>query len=394
MVLSACAPQPTPGQEPAVETGAQVLLNEYLHELQDKRIGLVMNPTARIGAVHMLDTLLALDVDVQALFAPEHGFRGEAGAGERIEDGVDLGTGLPVFSLYGATRKPTPDMMHDIDLLLFDMQDVGARFYTYHATLGLVLEAAADAEVPVWLLDRPNPAGGEYVSGWMMEDDFRSFVGPYPIPAVHGMTLGELGRMMIGEQWLQTDGVPDFRVIPMRGWNRSMIWPETGLPWVPPSPNLPSFEHAYVYLGTCFVEGTTLSEGRGTSDPFLTLGAPTTDLSDHTLEQLSRQIAGANLERVTFTPVAIPGVAVQPKHEGQESRGIRITITDVEEYQPLESGLLILRELMDATPEAETNRFLYNLTGSREIDEVLQGAEPHFELDDFITRRRAYLLYE
>ncbi|NBB76727.1 MAG: DUF1343 domain-containing protein, partial [Bacteroidetes bacterium] len=149
----------------AVRTGAEILIENHLDELTGLRVGLVMNPTARIGDTHMLDTLMSRNVNVSALFAPEHGFRGEAGAGEKIEDGVDQETGLPVYSLYGNTRKPTPEMLEAVDILLFDMQDVGARFYTYNATMGLVIEAAADAGIPVWILDRPNPAGGNYVSG-------------------------------------------------------------------------------------------------------------------------------------------------------------------------------------------------------------------------------------
>ena len=253
------------GASSVVKTGGELLISSHLQELEGKRVGLVMNPTAVVNGVHMLDTLMTLDVEITALFAPEHGFRGEAGAGEKIEDGVDQQTGLPVYSLYGDSRKPTPEMLEGIDILLFDMQDVGARFYTYHATMGLVIEAAADAGIPVWILDRPNPLGGDYVSGWIRDDEFSSFVGPYPIPVAHGMTLGELAGMMAGEGWLETDSDPILRVIEMDGWNRSMLWPATELPWIAPSPNLPTFEHAYVYLGTCLIEGTSLSEGRGTN---------------------------------------------------------------------------------------------------------------------------------
>src|SRR5699024_2804303 len=162
----------------------------------------VMNPTARVEGTHMLDTLLARGVNVTALFAPEHGFRGDAGAGEVIENGVDQATGLPVYSLYGDTRKPTPEMLQHVDLLLFDMQGVGARFYTYITTLGLVLEAAAASDVPVWVLDRPNPAGGKYISRWMMRKGHQSFVGAYAIPMAYGLTLGELAKMIVGEHWI------------------------------------------------------------------------------------------------------------------------------------------------------------------------------------------------
>lgn len=382
---------------PNVKTGAVTLLENHLDELEGKRIGLVMNPTARVGSSHMLDTLLSRNVNVTALFAPEHGFRGDRGAGEIIEDGIDRTTGLPVFSLYGSTRKPTYEMMETVDLLLFDMQDVGARFYTYNSTLGLVLEAASETGVDVWLLDRPNPAGGNYVSGWIMEEEFKSFVGMYPIPVAHGLTLGELGKMMIGEKWLSFDEEPNFKVIPMQGWSRTMKWPDTGLYWIPPSPNLPTFEHAFVYLGTCFVEGTSLSEGRGTENPFLILGSPETELTTESLLRLNNSIGYANIESTTFIPVEISGVATNPKHEGELSKGVRIHV-DSYNYDPVRSGLLILRELMERSEGASTNMFLYNLTGTREIDSILKGVnnpmEVDFGLEEFISKRADYLIYE
>lgn len=384
-------------EERLVRTGAEILIENHLQELEGQRVGLVMNPTARIGDVHMLDTLIALDVNISALFAPEHGFRGEAGAGEKIEDGVDQATGLPVHSLYGDTRKPTPEMLNDVDLLIFDMQDVGTRFYTYHATMGLVLEAAADAGVPVWILDRPNPAGGNYVSGWVMEEEFTSFVGPYPIPIAHGLTLGELARMMVGEGWLETETAPEVNVIQMEGWTRDMKWPDTGLEWVPPSPNLPTFEHAFVYLGTCLIEGTTMSEGRGTDDPFLTLGDPDTELTAADLDSLQNLTDGLVFSRTKFTPVSIPGVAPSPKHQDTESNGIKIDMRSVD-FDPVRAGLQVLHILYQATPGAEIQPFLYRLAGSREIDKIISG-EVHaekmsFGVESFRQKRSDYLLYE
>lgn len=175
--------RPTEPVKQRVQVGADLLIQRHLPELTGRNIGLVMNPTARVDGTHMLDTLRSLGVSIKALFAPEHGFRGNYGAGEKIADGVDASTGLPVFSLYGATRKPSPAMLEGIDLLIFDMQDVGARFYTYISTLGLVLEAAAENNIEVWVLDRPNPAGGNYVSGWMLDPKHTSFVGAFPIPS-------------------------------------------------------------------------------------------------------------------------------------------------------------------------------------------------------------------
>lgn len=394
LISLGCEPHQT--ELTPVKTGAQNLLENHLGELEGKRVGLVMNPTAVVEGVHMLDTLIASGVEISALFAPEHGFRGEAGAGEVIEDGVDQETGLPVFSLYGSTRKPTPGMLDNVDILLFDMQDVGARFYTYYTTMGLVLEAAAEAEKPIWILDRPNPMGGDYLSGWMMEDEFTSFVGPYTLPVAHGMTMGELAQIIVGEKWLNTEAEPNVKVITMSGWERHMKWPDTGLNWVAPSPNLPSFEHAMVYLGTCFIEGTTLSEGRGTEDPFLTLGSPNTAFENGQIESLNSRIDFVYISATEFLPREIPGVATNPKHEGELNRGVEIRLESLK-YDPVRSGLLILKELMDASPEAEINSFIYRLAGTRKIDSILNGTEDpltiDFELDEFMDIRESYLLY-
>lgn len=390
----------TPDEErndsPQITLGAEKLIENHLQELDGERIGLVMNPTARIGETHMLDSLLSLDVNITALFAPEHGFRGEAGAGDRIEDGIDQASGLPVFSLYGDTRKPTPEMLDEVDMLIFDMQDVGARFYTYIATLGLVLEAASESGTPVWVLDRPNPMGGDYVSGWMMDMEYESFVGPYPIPIAHGLTMGEIARMIVGEEWMDFEAEPDLRVIEMEGWSRDMIWPDTGLNWVAPSPNLPTFDHTYMYMGTVYYEGTTMSEGRGTDDPFLVIGDPGTDLSDDDFEQLNL-LDGISISPYTFTPRSIPGVAPNPKHLDTQSFGIRIEL-ESHDFDPIRTGLEIFRIVMNATPSAETNSFLYRLTGSDEIERVLAGeVDPmtlDFGLDGFISDREPYLLYD
>lgn len=398
MILSCDTGEPSNfNDSKQVKTGAEQLISSYLNELEGKRVGLVMNPTAVVNGAHMLDTLMSLNVEISALFAPEHGFRGEAGAGEKIEDGVDLETGLPVYSLYGSSRKPSPEMLEGIDLLIFDMQDVGARFYTYHATMGLVIEAAADADIPVWILDRPNPLGGEYVSGWVIQPEFSSFVGPYPIPVAHGMTLGELAMMMAGEGWLNSETEPDLRVIKMDGWERSMLWPATNLPWIAPSPNLPTFEHAYVYLGTCLIEGTSLSEGRGTISPFLTIGSPNTELTQTDIIRLNDRLDGASITSLDFTPREIPGVAMNPKYEGELSSGIRIQVEDYEKYQPFENGLIILAEMMQNTPEATIKDFMYNLAGTRDINPIIKGdiepGEAEFNLSSFMKKRKNYLLY-
>jgi len=394
--FTSCVKEESIEQE-TVRTGAEILIEYHLDELEGKRVGLVMNPTARIGDTHMLDTLMARGVNVQSLYAPEHGFRGEAGAGEIIEDGIDQETGLPVFSLYGSTRKPTAEMLDAVDILLFDMQDVGARFYTYIATLGLVLEAASESGVPVWVLDRPNPLGGNYVSGWMLEEELKSFVGPYPIPIAHGLTMGEMAGMIAGEEWMDFETPPELRVIEMVGWNRDMIWPDTGLNWVAPSPNLATFEQAYLYPGTVFFEGTSMSEGRGTDQPFLILGDPETVLPADTIRTLNEITDQLQIHSLTFTPRSIPGVAATPKHMDLESFGIQVRV-DGYDFDPVRTGLELFRVLVNATPDVEIKNFLYNLAGSREIDKVISGDLNPLTMDfnnrEFKTKRTQYLIYD
>jgi uncharacterized protein YbbC (DUF1343 family) len=382
-----------------VITGAATLIDAHLDELRGRRVGLVANPTARVNGTHLLDTLLTLEIEITALFAPEHGFRGDLPAGEEVSDGFDRETNLPVHSLYGRTRKPTPQMLESVDILLFDMQDVGVRFYTYISTLGLILEAAAENDVDVWVLDRPNPLGGEYVSGFMLEDEFKSFVGAFPIPVAHGMTIGELATMMIGEKWLNTEKTPNLRVISMQHWERKRIWPETGLKWRAPSPNLPHFSNALVYPGTCFIEGTTMSEGRGTSDPFMMVGAPDLMIPDSLLQNLMNRYP-VLLEKVTFIPKTIPGFATNPKHEGQEVQGLRITPQTLNpiHLRPVEFGLELTRLMLRHSAKSQTNRFMYNLAGTRQIDDFLKSDEPpHYYWSDDIVRfqdiRKEYLLY-
>lgn len=386
-------------QEAVIKVGAKVLIQEYLDELDGRNIGLVMNPTARVDGVHMLDTLIALGLPVKALFAAEHGFRGSQGAGEIIQDGLDEATGLPVFSLYGATKKPTAQMLEDIDVLLFDMQDVGARFYTYNSTMKYVIEAAAEQGIEVWILDRPNPLGGDYVAGWVLEPEYNSFVGTYPIPIAHGLTLGELAQMALGEDWYETDAKVNLRVIPMSGWQREMKWNDTQLEWVPPSPNLPTFEHAYAYIGTCFFEGTTLSEGRGTEHPFLMMGGESTTLNDDVSLWGNY---GVRLQPMQFTPVSIPGKALRPKGEGLLLHGI-LWENSLDHPDPLTVGLRMMQWLMEQSPEATYKDYLYLLAGTDKIDELSRkrinlntdslDIDWGSNFESFKEKRRNYLLY-
>lgn len=395
-------------EEFKVRTGAEMLIENHLDELEGKRVGLVMNPTARIANVHVLDTLLALDVNITSLFAPEHGFRGDYADGEVIEGGIDQASGLPVYSLYGATKRPTEQMLENVDILLFDMQDVGARFYTYNSTMKYIIEAATEFDKEVWILDRPNPAGGNYISGWVLEDEYRSFIGSYPIPVAHGLTLGELALMAKGEGWLEVDKEPNLKVIKMKGWRRSMKWPETGLPWIPPSPNLPTFEHAYVYLGTCFFEGVNISEGRGTEDPFLMIGSPAglerepDDIFLNSIQFLEDKYH-IDIDTVSFTTRSIPGKAVNPKFEGELIHGVAMSITP-EFDQPVEFGLDLLSafafNISFDEHKLEVRDHLYLLSGTEKIDDVITrpynwGAQTGWgaSFTKYEITRGQYLLY-
>lgn len=395
------SPAGSPSASQPVRTGAEVLLDAHLDELEGKRVGLLMNPTSRVDGTHMLDTLRALGINVTALFAAEHGFRGEAGAGETIGDGVDQATGLPVYSLYGETRRPTPAMMEEVDLVLADLPDVGARFYTYSTTLGYMMEEAAEAGVPVWVLDRPNPAGGEYVAGWTMEDRFRSFVGRYPIPMIHGMTLGELARMMVGEGWIETEAEPDLRVIRMEHWRRDMLWPETGLEWIAPSPNLPRFENAYLYLGTVLFEGTNISEGRDTEEPFLIIGSPATNNKYERILEINASHPGVTVEPEGYQPCTkAPGRHGEIDYNGWRCYGVRLTLKDPSEVDPLVLGIDLLDFLLENTQGGAMNAYMQNLTGvSNDSLRTWLKREDisafwEEDVETFRERRQPYLLYK
>jgi len=338
------------GAAPPVRTGADVLVRDRLALLQGKRVGVVTNHTGRLAdGTHLADALIARGVRVTALFGPEHGIRGEAAAGEKLGDSRDPATGVPVYSLYGATRKPTPAMLRDVDILLYDIQDVGVRFYTYISTMALAMEAAAEARIPFVVLDRPNPLGGLAVDGPVRADSLTSFVGHLPIPVVYGLTCGELARMIEGEQWLPAGLRPDLTVVPMEGWERRMLWPDTGLRWVRPSPNLPTFAAAQIYPATCFIEATDCSEGRGTDAPFQNIGAPYVDGNLLATRLAGRALPGVRWEPVRFVPKG-------SKHKGTPCGGIRGEVTDQGSFQPLLTALVLLDELRTAYPGSFTVR--------------------------------------
>jgi len=273
---------------------------EYLPLLEGKRVALLVNPSSMVGSTHLLDYLLMEGIEVTKVFAPEHGFRGNVEAGMKVKDGIDPATGLPVISLYGKQKKATPEMLKDIDLVVFDIQDVGARFYTYIYSMFYMMQACAENNKMFVVLDRPNP-NGYYVDGPILEEEFKSFVGLLPLPVVHGLTVGELANMINQEGWLGK-GVPcDLKVIGMSGYAHDMPY---SLP-VRPSPNLPNDQSIMLYPSLCFFEGTNISLGRGTDMPFQVIGYPNPIFGDF-----------------TFTPVPIPGIAATPPHQNTLCYGV------------------------------------------------------------------------
>jgi uncharacterized protein YbbC (DUF1343 family) len=347
-----------------VTLGLENLLTKYFDRIRGRRVGLVAstssidrNLTSSITRLHQHP-----GVNLVALFGPEHGLRGEAQAGEPVNTYTDPSTNLPVYSLYGQTQKPTPEMLREIDTLVFDIQDGGVRFYTYLATLAHVMQAAAENNVLVIVLDRPTPIGGHKVEGPVLDLAYQSFVGPYPIPIRYGMTMGEMARLFndafeIGCQ---------LEVIPLSGWKRGMWFDQTGLPFVPSSPNLPTLHSLTLYPGTCLVEGTTLSEGRGTTKPFEYIGAPWIDA-----ENLAQTLNAMDLPGVRFRPVYF--VPTFSKYREQVCQGVHIYVQDREKFQPIETVLHMLACVRSAYPDHFAWQAPQSLGGQYPID-LLSGS--------------------
>jgi len=391
-----------------VRTGAEVLAEARFAALWGKRVGLITNQTGRVGSEHLADLLRqAPNLQLVALFAPEHGFRGGSEAGEAIESGIDAKTGVPIYSLYGANKAPTAAMLRGLDVLVFDIQDVGARFYTYISTMGLAMRAAAAARIPFVVLDRPNPLGGEYVSGFVLDPALRTFVGQYPIPIVHGLTIGELARMIKQERWLDGLDALELDVIGMQGWQRAMRWPQTGLSWVATSPNIPSFQSALVYPGMGLVGEMEVSEGRGTAMPFCVVGAPWIDAPQLAGRLNGLGLAGVRFETTRITPRSIAGAAARPRFLGKTIGGVEIVVTDVSAIEPLEMGIHVLSAVR-AQARARgigglfANPGMFNaIAGTKRLERMLErgsgGGEIiaawHGEVARFKAQRAPYLLY-
>ncbi|CAN5545058.1 DUF1343 domain-containing protein [soil metagenome] len=406
-------------ERPVVSTGAQVLVDTDFAALRalaprrPVRVGLVTNHTATVttadgGPSHLIDRLHAADdIELAALFGPEHGLRGTAEAGEMVDSGLDSNTGVRIWSLYGSTRRPPAAALLNLDVLVFDMQDVGARFYTYVSTMGYAMQAASEAGLPFVVLDRPNPIGGNRMAGFLMESPYESFVGLYPVPQQHGLTAGELARMIVGEGWLTGLANLPLHIVELQGWNRAMLFPETGIPFNPPSPNIPDFETALVYAGMGLVEGVTASEGRGTRTPFVLVGAPWVDGEALAASLNEAGLPGARFEGATFTPESIRGMASEPKHLGRRLGGVRVHVEDAAAYEPIRVALHVIAGMYRQAPTAErrsyfNRRWMAQLAGSDRLRTSIEaGMTPDAvtrlwerDMASFQYRRAAYLLYD
>ena len=316
-LISGCSHTTKPITSQELRLGGEQI-SQYYPYLKNKRVGLIVNQTSVLypntpKATHIVDALLADNINIVKVFAPEHGFRGDRGAGETIDDNIDSQTGLPIISLYGENKAPNAQMLADIDVLIFDIQDVGVRFYTYISTMHYAMQAAAQYHIPFIVLDRPNP-NGHYTAGPILDLSLQSFVGMHPIPIVHGLTVGELAKMIKGEQWIAFAEQLDLRVIPVQGYRKSMSYP---LP-IAPSPNLPNAQAVQWYASLCLFEPTHISVGRGTDYPFQMLGHPQLSISS---------------QAISVTPISMPTSAPYPKWENTPLQAILI-----EQYQPNLAG--------------------------------------------------------
>jgi uncharacterized protein YbbC (DUF1343 family) len=375
---------------PKVLNGIDVLRQQNFKPLAGRQVGLITNHTGLAAdGTSTIDLLYRSDVcDLVALFSPEHGPRGLLD--DRVVSSVDAVTGLPVYSLYGGPKKPTPEMLQRIEALVFDIQDIGTRFYSYNITMAYCMEAAAEANIPFYVLDRPNPVGGIHVEGPMLDEDKTSFVGYMPMPIRHGMTSGELARFFNRENEIGAD----LHVIEMEGWRRTFYYEDTGQLWVNPSPNMRNMLEAILYPGVALLEKTNVSVGRGTDRPFEVVGAPWIEPRRFAAALREARPAGIEFVPLYFTPE-------ESKNKGEMCGGVHIMIVDREKVHSVMLGLTLISVLHRLYPdEFELENVMQLLCNAKAMEmlkaglspvEVLQGAGP--EVDAFMSRRRRALIY-
>lgn len=381
-----------------IKLGNEVLLTEKLDLIEGKRVGVVTNTAATLSnGDRFIDALLDLDyINVKSVFALEHGFELQKGAGVVIPNSTI--EQIKIHSLYGSNKKPTPQMMADLDIIIFDIQDIGTRFYTYISSLLYLLEACGENNVDIIVLDRPNPLGGILVDGPILEDNFKSFVGVDNIPVIHGMTIGELALFF-------NDRIApkaDLKVIKMQNWDRSKFWDELELPWRDPSPNIVNFESVLLYPITVFFEGTNISEGRGTYTPFHIFGAPFID-SKKLKDELTPILSGDFILRaIEFVPVSIEDKASNPKYKNEICEGIQLKLVSRENYNPLKTTITLLSTLYNLYGDKielnehfnllwGTDRIKNQILSKKSVDEIITSWNQ--DLAKFKEIRKNYLLY-
>lgn len=371
-----------------VRPGSERLLADPVPYIAGSRVGLLTNPS---GIGRDLRTTIERFVEhpgigLVALFGPEHGVRGEAQAGEHVAASRDRKTGLPIHSLYGDTRSPTTAMLDGVDAIVVDLQDIGVRYTTYLSTLAYLMSACAGHETEVIILDRPNPLGGTTVRGNILDEAFASFVGVHAMPILHGLTIGEFGRL-----WARDRKLPEPTVVPMSGWERDWYYDETSLPWVLPSPNLPTLDSVLIYPATCLVEGTNLSEGRGTTRPFEMVGAPWIEPDELAAELRRLDAPGVAFRPVYFTPAF-------SKHAGKRCGGVQIHILERGALESVDLGIMLLHVMHRLAPDrftwlppADGRHFVDLLCGTDQVRQAIDtGADPRPMLDRWKAESEAF----
>ena len=371
-------------------------LEEYTQIFKGKRVGLITGPTGVNKKLVSTIDILNKNYNLVALFSPEHGVSGDIQAGVKVDDYLDPATGISVYSLYGDKKKITKEMLSKIDLLVFDIQDVGARFYTYLYTLTLAMESCMESSKPIVVLDRINPVGGIMVQGNIIEKGFESFVGKYPIPTRYGLTIGEFALYINSKFKINAN----LTVIPCKGWNRDLYYDETDLVWIQPSPNIPTIDSAFIYTGTCIFEGTNLSEGRGTTKPFEIIGAPWLNNKELIVIMNSKNYEGVMFREIYFTPAF-------SKHTNNLCNGIQIHVTNRDKINPFKLSLDILLEIKNMhnkefefiPPVTKGGQPFINLiTGSDKVrmhngslDELFKKINVNF--DEYLKEKKSYEIY-
>lgn len=390
--------------QPKVKTGIEVLAEQNFEALKGKKVGLITNATGVNGNLKSTVDILfeAEGVELVALYGPEHGVRGEVAAGDKVDSYTDAVTGLPVYSLYGATRKPTPEMLEGIDVLIYDIQDIGVRSYTYISTMGLAMEAAAEQDLEFMVLDRPNPLGGHKIEGNIVEDGYFSFVSQFPVPYIYGLTPGEVALMINGEGWLENGLKTDLTVVEMDGWSRNMTFEDTGLPWVPTSPHIPHAYSSYFYVATGIMgELGVFSEGVGYTLPFQLYGAEWIEERELARRMNALEIPGVEFRPVVFKPF-------YGRDQGKTLHGVQIHFSDYTKAELMKLQFYFMQVHHEMYPDVNVfeqgkNRWsMFDKVNG--TDEVRKAFSENYrvsdiapildrDIDSFKTKSESYYLY-